>query len=417
MIFQNIPIGDNAVASLTEDAVLKIEGIGQLYEEYTETFKKNEEGYQFPWQGKWREIIKEVHISGEIKNIPRCAFADCYFLERVELCDSINHIESNAFAGCVHLKEVIFPADIMSIGNNAFSDCYSLGGTIVLNNIKTIGIKAFDSCLMLEGVYIYSDNIPVIQRAAFCRCIGLKNVSLSNGITVIEQDAFSHCYTLEHISLPESLEEIHANVFYNCFCLKKIILPAGLTELKQDVFKNCINLRQVEFHREISSEEKDVFRNCIALKEIQTPTVREVFENNDSRTKQFPDSLCKEITEDVFDICEFTVTNMVFLKWLEERSVPALGFECLALQAHNLTRQWLKDYLKFKPTEMLMMNGGCEKLHDMTYELNKCNIKKLNVIISEMYSYYRGCTLDDDFHILPYQSLSHLLFTVLHYSE
>jgi len=67
-------------------------------------------------------------------------------------------------------------------------------------------------------------GITVIEKSAFCNCMGLKNIIIPDSVTVIGQSAFMWCGNLQNITIPESVISIGEDAFHECDNLIKVII-------------------------------------------------------------------------------------------------------------------------------------------------------------------------------------------------
>ena len=111
-----------------------------------------------PWKD-YKESIKSVELSGEIKTIGRYAFEYNTSMERITMPKSVTTIAYGAFDHCTALQKVTLPSSLKKIETGAFIFCESLSKVEVnggANNTKlaSIGYEAFAGCKMLKNLTI-----------------------------------------------------------------------------------------------------------------------------------------------------------------------------------------------------------------------------------------------------------------------
>jgi len=83
-----------------------------------------------------------VTIPEGVRIIGADAFADCDYIENINIASSVSKILSGAFFGCIKLEKVIIPENVSYIGDYAFSCCENLKEAVLPENI-TQGTEAF----------------------------------------------------------------------------------------------------------------------------------------------------------------------------------------------------------------------------------------------------------------------------------
>lgn len=87
------------------------------------------------------ETIKNVGLSGGLKEIPDHAFANCKSLTGIAIPYSVKEIGIKAFADCVNLETVNIPAAVTSIHETAFDGCAKLK---IVAEVGTVGAKYYE---------------------------------------------------------------------------------------------------------------------------------------------------------------------------------------------------------------------------------------------------------------------------------
>lgn len=177
------PVG-SVVATLTDDGVLTIIGDGKVCD-YDKPEAADAECVNPINKSHQRELIKKVHITGEIKNIS--SYLCYYFINLEEVVidkpDSISYIGEGAFFGCKKLKSFTVPKNVTQIGGRAFCHCHDL--------------QELDLSSSLDLVRI--------SHEAFRDCWSLKSVQLPSGLNILGYEAFFNCISLDSVIIPNSI--------------------------------------------------------------------------------------------------------------------------------------------------------------------------------------------------------------------
>lgn len=198
--------GDNATWSLFKSGLLKIEGIGDMYD--YEWYDDN--AYNTPWYN-YKEQIKKVEIKSGITSIGTCAFISCTKLNSINIPNSVIHIGGDAFHNCTELTNVIIPDSVIDI-SYAFNGCTKLTNIKLSNNLTDICDDAFAGCSSLIGIDI-PNKVTKIGIAAFSSCTNLSYINLPNGSddatseNVIDVGAFDFCTSLSDVYYPNATSE------------------------------------------------------------------------------------------------------------------------------------------------------------------------------------------------------------------
>lgn len=170
---------------------------------------------------------------------------------------NVANIYKPVFAGS-RLESIVFPSNIHSLSGRVFKDCTMLKN-IELNSI-IIANEAFMGCTGLKSVhaFIYGDGAfegctgleTVVQQYSgiaprtFKGCTALNHVEFSVGETsdnymdsTIGVDAFCGCVSLQEMSVTEYVTEIHDRAFYGCSSLRTLKMSSSSPpSLGEDVF-------------------------------------------------------------------------------------------------------------------------------------------------------------------------------------
>ena len=88
--------------------------------------------------------LKDVTLSGALKEVPWSAFSACYGLENLTLQEGISHIEVGAFSCCHGLTQLHLPASLVSLGSGAFDCCTGLRHVYIPSHDLEFGSGVFN---------------------------------------------------------------------------------------------------------------------------------------------------------------------------------------------------------------------------------------------------------------------------------
>ncbi len=208
-----------------------------------------------------------------VKKIGASAFANCGFLEDIELPERLKELGSYAFYNCDSLKSVVIPDGVEEIGENAFNNCDALESITLPDSITKIGDGAFGGCTKLKRVTVphnAANNTP--HKSNYGASPGGRSLllelmkgELQETIDSIIKDynyeivaehpgtkllignnAFKGCSSLESITIPQGVEGIGNKAFFWCNSLKSITLHGGKFQIAADAFDGCNSLTSME---------------------------------------------------------------------------------------------------------------------------------------------------------------------------
>lgn len=234
------------------------------------------------------EKIVTVTLPKSVKSIGAQAFSECTALSSIDIPDSVSSIGDKAFYKCSALTSVRLPenADFTLIPEYTFAYCSSIRELTIPKSVKEIGACAIARCINLESIkfenelterigqqafdgckYLTSINLGAkkIEKAAFQNCIGLADVTLSEGSVEIEGYAFNGCSGITSFNMPKSVTKIGEFAFYACHSLTSITLGEGITKIEASTFQNCINLKGTVIPKSVMSVGENAFFGCNAL--------------------------------------------------------------------------------------------------------------------------------------------------------
>ncbi|MBQ7761511.1 MAG: leucine-rich repeat domain-containing protein [Clostridia bacterium] len=102
--------------------------------------------------------FETVTFTGNIKEIPQLAFANCQYLKNVNMPDSVEKIGYFAFAGSFVLESITLPASLKTIEDKAFWYCKEIKEILIPASVEYIGAQAFESITALTKVTFENED-------------------------------------------------------------------------------------------------------------------------------------------------------------------------------------------------------------------------------------------------------------------
>jgi len=238
--------------------------------------------------------LHSVNLLGSHITIPERCFCNCINLTEIDITKTA-FIKNEAFCGCQNLSVSTIPADtlvsasafeetgvtdvviedISKIDNRVFADCKSLKKlTInVADGPTSVPSALVKGCENLQTVMFTgrTQNLTVIEAAAFKETKNLNTVSLPDTIKTISKEAFYHS-AIQNIHLPENLKQIGIMAFAGNG-LKNIVIPNKTKRLGYYAFRNCKELTEVTLPESVTKIPSGIFEGCCSLKTVNAPNV------------------------------------------------------------------------------------------------------------------------------------------------
>ena len=225
------------------------------------------------------EVITELRLSGELKEIGDHVFSGCGSLTSVTFEEGIARIGQNAFQGCGSLHSVFVPKSMRKIDYDAFNGCKNLHvvyiedlGAWLRMDQNSGGLLSNGADLLLHGEPVreitITEELTKINSHAFDGCRSLTSVTIPEGVTSIGGAAFEGCENLTCVMIPESVKTIYPDAFQNCSNLKSVTIPGGVTSIGNDAFNGCSKLEAVTIPASASSIGYGAFKGCESLRHV-----------------------------------------------------------------------------------------------------------------------------------------------------
>lgn len=202
--------------------------------------------------------IQEVSIPATVKSIGKCAFKNCYQLEKINILSGatpsqLTEIGTAAFCNDYKLTTInTGDTKLTTIGNSAFEECTSLTSIGFPTTLTTLGDYCFYDCTALNTIVGFNKISSTNLNGAmiFSGCTNLITTKLPEGLTKIPYGMFSGCINLQNVTLPDhdSLAEIGDFAFTGAdFKIFNFDLFSNLDKIGEYAFSECLNLERVTF--------------------------------------------------------------------------------------------------------------------------------------------------------------------------
>mgnify|MGYP002802687320 CR=1 FL=1 len=202
--------------------------------------------------------ITSMTIPGGVTSLGINAFLYCNNLTEMTIGNGVQELDSQTFLGCGSLESLSFGDGIRNLAGYIFESCSSLKeieisegnpffcseNSVLFNKNKTALV--YYPAGRAEVSYIVPDGVRSIESDAFCQCISLTEITLSESVTSIGSEAFYQCTSLTKVTLPEGLTSIGSDAFYRCISLTDITIPNSMTDIGSNAFAGCEKIIQVE---------------------------------------------------------------------------------------------------------------------------------------------------------------------------
>lgn len=264
-------------------------------------------------------------------------FAGCAALRQVELPASLQKLSGTDFLGTMALEKItveagnrkfshrdgvlfnaagdtllVYPAardsnyavpeGTVRIGDYAFG--YARLDTLDLTGVEKINEGAFRFSSLREVTV--PDTVNRVEEYAFADCTKLEAVRIGSGITILSEGMFCRCEGLKSVTVPARIKKIAADAFAEAG-LTEILLPEGLETVAERAFRDC-DLQTLALPARVKAIGDEAFAGNAALDGVILPegleTVGvEAFRKCGLTSMVIPDSV-KEIGEGAFAWCE-----------------------------------------------------------------------------------------------------------------
>lgn len=279
----------------------------------------------------YNEKLTAINFSEGVTEIGERAFAGCVSLTSVEFPNSIQTIGDEVFDGCTNLAHVKFGSGMTSIGSAIFANCSGLSSvevdpanakydsgnssnaviekstntlvagcktSVIPQGVEIIGANAFKNCEGLTSIEIPS-SVKEIQYRAFCECVNLKTVKMTNGLENISTYVFENCTSLETLEFPSTVNVIWSNCVYGANNLVSITLNPGIKTIMRRAFVNC-GIKSFVIPNTVEEVQEEAFGWCGALEQLVVPESVKTFDYEavtHTKIASYPTFIWKDVNQ------------------------------------------------------------------------------------------------------------------------
>ena len=186
--------------------------------------------------------LRTAAVGWGITRIEAFTFADCEFLESVELPASLQSIGSYAFARSLCLQTAELPAALVSIGDHAFMQT-ALRSVRLGAKVETVGEGAFENCANLQTAETEND-LTLYGTDAFAGTPVLENPAYRHGGGIYLGDAFLQPYEdADILTIRAGTKSVSS---MGGFDVRRVDVPSSVEKFSQDVFADSSNAKVEE---------------------------------------------------------------------------------------------------------------------------------------------------------------------------
>lgn len=238
--------------------------------------------YYAVWLWLNNELLQEIIIPNDVKEIKRYAFYNYESLYSIKNTGSLERIGKYAFYNCANLFYIDFGDNVESIEDYAFSYCCELTNLVLSEKLKTIGFYAFRGCGKITSLTIPS-SVTYIGAHAFKNWAGLKELRIEDGIvplccglgedTYNSVDYFFENSPIEYLYVGRNLSGYTFSYPYGDWrsTLRTVEIGNGMTSIPNYMFDSCSKLSSVAISDNVKHIGKYAFFYCNNITSVAWP--------------------------------------------------------------------------------------------------------------------------------------------------
>ena len=192
-----------------------------------------------------KSAVTSVSLGENIKYIGSMTFANCSYLEKINLPVSLTSIGEGAFQSCrVLASDIVIPEGVTGIPARTFQYCRKLPSVRIGSGVRTVGESAFEGCETLTKIAV-PDGVTILGDSAFARCTRLSDISLGTGVTVYPANLFRGCTAVASFTVGDGVTGIGGYAFSGCTALTEISMGDSVLSIGDFAFDGCTSLGSV----------------------------------------------------------------------------------------------------------------------------------------------------------------------------
>lgn len=288
--------------------------------------------------------LNTVQLSGDVGTISDNCFSfnletERYELKNVGFYGNVDEIGDYAFALHTGLRRVEIPSGIRKIGDAAFMECNNLSVVqndgVVANSLESIGASAFyNRSYHYLSSFSVGDSLTSIGDYAFCSCNKLSSFNFGDKLEYIGNSSFNGCTNLligdGNLECPENLSRIGEYAFTGCSYITSVDFNDALNEIPKGLFsgsslvtanigngvktigdnsfRGCSKLETLNFGSSLKTIGSVAFSNCTKLSDVILPnTVEDIgygaFLSNTALSSLYLSESLTSISDYAFSSC------------------------------------------------------------------------------------------------------------------
>lgn len=206
--------------------------------------------------------LTSITLGSGLTKIGENSFRWCNF-SALTIPDSVTEIAGYCFADCKYLETVNLSQSLTALSYDVFMDDGLLRSITIPDSITEIGTGCFSNCSGLTSV-TFGSGLETISSYGFSGCKSLTNVVIPSNVRIVENNSFSGCGNLTSVTLSNSLEEISDNCFTGSG-LREVAIPNGVKKIGWEAFRNCIDLTSVTISDTVTTLYGECFAYCMDI--------------------------------------------------------------------------------------------------------------------------------------------------------
>lgn len=294
------------------------------------------------------ELVTQITLSDNIKNIKNYTFYNCNSIKSVELIsdtnfigeyafcnsslntisglDNVTYVGEKAFYGTPWLTtqknekqliiaggavidgskcvgEVVIPDGVHTIQSSAFEGNTNLTSVTIPATVTSIGEDAFKECGNLTNIIVDENNSiydsrnncnAIIDTATNTLLYGSSNTIIPNGVTSIADYAFYRS-KIASVVIPDSIMSIGKSAFDNCTSLNSVDLGNGVQNIGSSAFYHT-PFTNITIPNSVTEIGKYAFAYCYSLSTVDfnanmTSIPDQMFYNSGITEFEIPDTI------------------------------------------------------------------------------------------------------------------------------
>ena len=270
---------------------------------------------------------KEVFMGLEVKDKQIIGYVDEIGIEELVIPEGIIGIKEGVFASC-NLKKIVLPKSLEYIEDFAFCECMDLEEVIISENLSIFGDGIFLGCDNLKSINLQCSNFfisidGVIYSKDKKRLVLYPNYKMDteytvlDGTKVISPYAFCESNVIK-VNLPDSLECIGKSAFYRSQKLEIVNFNDNLDNIARFAFGGCTKLDNIKLPSALKVINEYTFEDCISLKNISLPETL-------SKIDSYAFSSCTSLEKITLNQNLELVNDLAFSKCLSLKNIFSEG--------------------------------------------------------------------------------------------